>query len=89
MKTFNLTGKQILTIENIEVEANTLEEAIEIAQNKECDGFMDTMDIDTTFYETKDEINITKELEKIIDGIEGDTYTADNIQSLINKINNK
>lgn len=29
---------------------------------------------------------IIKELYKIIDGIEGDTYTADNIQALINKL---
>ena len=29
---------------------------------------------------------IIKELQKIIDGIESDTYTADNIQKLINKL---
>lgn len=29
---------------------------------------------------------IIKELYKIIDGIEGDSFTADNIQALINKL---
>lgn len=31
---------------------------------------------------------IIKELSKILAGIESDTYTADNIQSLINKLKN-
>ncbi len=29
---------------------------------------------------------VIEPLQKIIDGIEGDTYTADNIQALINKL---
>lgn len=32
------------------------------------------------------QLQIIKELQKIIDGIESDTYTADNIQALINKL---
>jgi len=33
-----------------------------------------------------EKVNIIKELKKILNGIEGDTFTADNIKDLINKL---
>lgn len=37
-------------------------------------------------FNTLEKVDTIKELKRIIDGIEGDTYTADNIQALINKL---
>lgn len=54
MTKFNITGKQILKIE-LEIEADSIDEALQIANDREPDGFFDSMDIETTFYEYKDE----------------------------------